>query len=372
MTTAKFEVGRTYAIERRHMGVWGERKVVSRTEKTITVLDEVSGQMAKRKLHTDERGEYIYLDSGTKKMRCSAVFVELFVKNETTGEWIYRGKKTMTKTELEGLYEALEGKTERTEIEVVLKKATVATLKEYMKKEMYFDESWKGWRKADFIEEISHYLENRALFSEVRESLEGITVSEEKIEKIADGIAEAIKTGAEEEEIFTAITEEVMTITQEGKTMTKMTVEQAAEAIQTAKTQDAIKSLLERLTKKDMAIAYWEIVGLPFYRNEDEMDRATLVDVIADDIWDALTWWIDKGLDEEIEKYHAGEQTANELDEILQKASIPALKEYAQKHWILLPPDDDRKEILKAIWGGILCDHFGNLEEEEYEIPYNI
>ena len=189
MTTAKFEVGRTYAIERRHMGVWGERKVVSRTEKTITVLDEVSGQMAKRKLHTDERGEYIYLDSGTKKMRCSAVFVELFVKNETTGEWIYRGKKTMTKTELEGLYEALEGKTERTEIEVVLKKATVATLKEYMKKEMYFDESWKGWRKADFIEEISHYLENRALFSEVRESLEGITVSEEKIEKIADGIA---------------------------------------------------------------------------------------------------------------------------------------------------------------------------------------
>ena len=150
-----------------------------------------------------------------------------------------------------------------------------------------------------------------------------------------------------------------------------MTIEQAVDAIRAAKTQEIIKSILLGCTKKDMAIVYYEIVGLPFYRDERELEKVTLAESIAADIWDAMTWWIDGELDDEIEKYHAGEQTGNELDEILQKASIPALKEYARKKWIILPPDDNRKEILKAVWEGILCDHFGNLEEEEeYEISY--
>ena len=80
---------------------------------------------------------------------------------------------------------------------------------------------------------------------------------------------------------------------------------------------------------------------------------------------------LDTTLREEIEKYHAGEQTANELDEILQKASITALKKYAREKWIMLPREDDRKEILKAVWEGILSEHFGWFgEEDEYEIPY--
>ena len=105
-----------------------------------------------------------------------------------------------------------------------------------------------------------------------------------------------------------------------------MTIEQAVEAIRAAKTQEAVKSILLGCTQKDMAIVYWEIVGLPFYRNERELEKVTLAGSIAADIWDAKTWWIDGELNAEIEKYHAGKQTANELDEILQKASIETVQ----------------------------------------------
>lgn len=70
-------------------------------------------------------------------------------------------------------------------------------------------------------------------------------------------------------------------------------------------------------------------------------------------------------VEREIEKYHTGELTANELDDFLQVIPIATLKEYARGKGIVLPPDDDRREILYAVWEGILCDHFGKQEDDE-------
>ncbi len=53
------------------------------------------------------------------------------------------------------LYAELEGKTERTEIEAVLKSATIAILKTYMKKEGLICKGYSKWKKADFVEAIA-------------------------------------------------------------------------------------------------------------------------------------------------------------------------------------------------------------------------
>ena len=149
---------------------------------------------------------------------------------------------------IEELYVALEGKTERTEIEAILSKASIATLKEYIVNEGIWHEGWSYWKKADFIETIAV-----ALMDEIKSR-------------------ESVKT--------------------------------------------------------------------------EQMEAG-------------------------IEKYNAGDMTAGELDAILQETPTSALKEYAREKWIMLPPDNDRKEILKAVWEGILSEHFGWYDEEdEYEIPY--
>ena len=174
-------------------------------------------------------------------------------------EEIKQEEKKMAKMmSIDELYAALEGKTERTEIEEILKCATVAALKEYLKNEGLNYGGYSSLKKAELVQEATDL------------------------------------------------------------TMEAIEVEEA---------------------------------------------RAEIVHEIV----------MEESMKEGIEKYHAGEMTADALDSLLYNVPISALKEYAQKKWIMLPPDDDRKEILKAVWEGILCDHFGNLEEEEEnEIPYNI
>ena len=58
-------------------------------------------------------------------------------------------------TKLEELNMALEGQTERTEIEAILNRATVATLKQYVKSECFDCTGYHMWKKADFVETIA-------------------------------------------------------------------------------------------------------------------------------------------------------------------------------------------------------------------------
>ena len=70
----KFEAGRTYRashISRVGFGC-GEYSVTARTEKTVTIRNEVNGQTERRKLYSNEYGEYFYPESGCKEVICQA------------------------------------------------------------------------------------------------------------------------------------------------------------------------------------------------------------------------------------------------------------------------------------------------------------
>ena len=70
----KFEAGRTYRashISRVGFGC-GEYSVTARTEKTVTIRNEVNGQTGRRKLYSNEYGEYFYPESGCKEVICQA------------------------------------------------------------------------------------------------------------------------------------------------------------------------------------------------------------------------------------------------------------------------------------------------------------
>lgn len=78
--------------------------------------------------------------------------------------------KTLTIGEL---YAAVEGKTERSEIEAILTKASIAVLKEYLNNEAGYKayDGMSTWRKADYVEAATETTLDKIAFEEEHDKL---------------------------------------------------------------------------------------------------------------------------------------------------------------------------------------------------------
>ena len=87
--------------------------------------------------------------------------------NWPTLKYLYARDEVETETTMTELETALDGKIERKDVEEILEKFSKATLKEYMKKELYFcEEICKGWKdctKADFVEKLAFHVVMRGI-----------------------------------------------------------------------------------------------------------------------------------------------------------------------------------------------------------------
>ena len=259
----KFEAGRTYGFEW-HYGEGGGSyfSIVSRTEKIVVI--DYQGEQKRRKIYTDKDGEYI-MPTG------SYPYAPI---GHSENVWKEEPDEN-TIAEFERLETALEGKSERKEVEEILENFSETTLKEYMIKESYYCVDW-NWTKADFIEEIAWFTAKKAHFAEVRKSLEGITLDAEAVEKLAVSIAKAVKNGGTEEEVLATIAE---TITEE--TEKKMTAEQAIEEIRVLTTEEEIKSVLMNCNEADVCVIGKEFTGDKWVFQPEYITRECLIKLVA-------------------------------------------------------------------------------------------
>ena len=321
MITANFEAGRTYRA--RYISGYINRvgvspadfRVTTRTEKTVTIRNEVNGQTGRRRLYSDGNGEYFFPESGCKEIICRATSRKATRDEYEEAIRAAHEEKTQKEMTATQAVEAIRAVETADEVKEVLMNCTQAEmLRAY--KEMFGEELYdlhdKG--KIDIAEKITDTI----MYQREREWFQSLSF----------------------EERFEIITE-----TTGGDALNKMCF----------CSNNELQEIARRL-------------GIEF---GDTQFLMSYYDVRVDTINAIYQRIVVRSVERKVEKYHTGELTANELDDFLQVMPIATLKEYARGKGIDLPPDDDRKEILKGIWEGILCDHFGNLEEEEeYEIPY--
>ena len=136
---AKFEAGKTYKAYEHDGETY---KIVKRT-KHYAIIENSAGEKVRKE---------VAVYAGWEDTEA------INVANWPTLEYLYARDEVETESTMTDLETALEGKNEREDVEEILEKFSETTLKEYMKKKLYFCEEicdgWKGCTKADFVEQI--------------------------------------------------------------------------------------------------------------------------------------------------------------------------------------------------------------------------